>query len=250
MSPLPAPARRPRAVVSAVSGVALVAVGVLLLLRGPDEDPAGQVRAGVASPSAPAEGSSSGTTTAPDAAATVSPPAPGPRPARAEQPQAGQASTAAAAPEPPASTPTAGSLDPVPYEEVTPEPPVPLTATADFRTGLTVQVTDIESVRSVAQRPGEISAPALRLTLQAHNSSGEPISLDGMVVTLEYGADRTPAINVHEPAGAPFEGVLAPGDSVHGVYVFNVPDEARSQIRVTTSYTGEAPTLVLAGPAE
>lgn len=249
MSPLPGPARRPRAVVSAVSGVALVAVGVLLLLRGPDEDPAGQVRAGVASPSAPAEGPSAGAATVPGAAATVSPPAPGSRPARAEQPQAGQASTAAA-PEPPASTPTAGSLDPVPYEEVIPEPPVPLTATADFRTGLTVQVTDIESVRSVAQRPGEISAPALRLTLQARNSSAEPISLDGMVVTLEYGADRTPAINVHEPAGAPFEGVLAPGDSVQGVYVFNVPDEARSQIRVTTSYTGEAPTLVLAGPAE
>jgi len=149
----------------------------------------------------------------------------------------------------PTGTWTPGSLDPVPTTEVTPEPPIALTATARFGTGVSVQITDIEAVRSQAHRPGEISRPALRLTLRVLNASDRPISLDGMVVALDHGADRTPAMSVAEPGGAPFAGALAAGSSARGVYVFNVPEADRDRIRVTTSYTGEAPTLVLAGSA-
>lgn len=148
---------------------------------------------------------------------------------------------------PSATAEPSGSLEPVPYAEVTPRPAVPLSATADFGTGLTVEITRVEAVRSKAERPGEISAPAVRLTMRAHNDSKQPITVEGMVVTLEYGADRTPAVNVHEPGGDPFAGVVAPGATARGVYVFNVPARARDRIRVVTSYTGAAPTLVLAG---
>ncbi|MCD4527479.1 hypothetical protein [Nocardioides sp. cx-173] len=143
--------------------------------------------------------------------------------------------------------PSSGSLDPVPYEEVTPEPALPLSATADFGTGLTLAVLESEAVRSKASGPGEISAPALRLTMRLRNASGEPIDIEGMVVSLEYGTARTPAVDVHQPGGAPFGGVLAPGATTRGVYVFNVPVSERDQVRVTTSYTGTAPTVVLAG---
>jgi hypothetical protein len=148
---------------------------------------------------------------------------------------------------PPDADPSSGSLDPVPYEEVTPQPAVALSAIADFGTGLTVAIVEVEAVRSEARSPGEISAPAVRLTMRARNASGRPIDVEGMVVTLEYGADRTPAVDIHEPGGAPFAGVLAPGASTRGVYVFNVPAGDRDLVRVTTSYTGAAPTLVLAG---
>jgi hypothetical protein len=165
--------------------------------------------------------------------------------------------TAAAtqAPATPTGAPTAtggastGSLTPVPYHAVTPQPAIPLRATADFGTGLRLQVTGIDSVRSRAQRPGEISAPAIRITLQARNDSARPISLAGMVLTVDYGAHRTPAIEVAQPGGSPFEGVLPAGRTARGVYVFNVPLADRDRIRVTTSYTGSAPTLVLAGSA-
>ncbi|MCD4535479.1 hypothetical protein LRP67_15420 [Nocardioides sp. cx-169] len=147
----------------------------------------------------------------------------------------------------PDTDPSSGSLDPVPYEEVTPQPAVPLSATADFGTGLTLAVLESEAVRSEASGPGEISAPALRLTMRLRNASSEPIDIEGMVVTLEYGSARTPAVDVRQPGGAPFGGVLAPGATARGVYVFNVPASERKQVRVVTSYTGAAPTVVLTG---
>ena len=140
-------------------------------------------------------------------------------------------------------------LEPVPYEEVTPKPAIPLSATADFGTGLTLKVTDVEPVRSVARRPGEISAPAVRISMQARNGSSKPISLDGMAVSVDYGSHRTPAIEVAEPGGDPFQGTLAAGHSRRGVYIFNVPITGRDGIHVTTSYTAAAPTLVFTGSA-
>ena len=215
--------------VLAVALTALVAVTAWLLVRPGDSRPAG-------------DGGP------PDARGSVAPATP------SRSATAGPAQAPAPTGDAPAGSPTAastaaspGSLQTVPYAEVTPRPAIPLSATADFGTGLTVAISQIESVRSKAERPGEISAPAVRLTLRAHNASGRPITIEGMVVTLEYGRKRTPAISVHEPGGVPFAGVLAPGSSARGVYVFNVPHDARDQIRVITSYTGAAPTLVLAG---
>lgn len=210
----------------ALAVVVLVAAVCWWLVEQTDSRPEGQP---APSPSA--------TTTGPTA-----PPSASPTPPTAAPPSPdGEAQSSASA------TPSPGSLAPVPYAEVTPQPAIPLTATADFGTGLTVEISKVEPVRSTATRPGEISAPALRLTLRAHNGSARAIAVEQMVVTLEYGRERTPAVNVQEPGGKPFAGVLAPGASQRGVYVFNVPDPARDEIRVTTSYTGSAPTLVLAG---
>ncbi len=149
--------------------------------------------------------------------------------------------------DPAASPPSPGSLDPVPYQEVTPEAAGALTAVADFGTGLSVRATRFEAVRSDASRPGEISAPAVRVTLRAENDSARAIRVATMIVTADHGPDRTPAIAVAKPGGEPFAGELAPGASARGVYLFNVPEEDRGRVRLTLSYTTEAPTLVLAG---
>lgn len=145
--------------------------------------------------------------------------------------------------------PTPGSLDPVPVEEVSTAPPVALTETGDFGTGVTLRIIDVSAVEGVARGPGQVSGPALLLTLEAHNDSARAVSLEGMVVALDYGEAHTPAMPLSEPKGDPFGGELAPGATAEAAYVFAVPEESRDRIRVTTSYTGSAPTVVFRGSA-
>jgi hypothetical protein len=104
-------------------------------------------------------------------------------------------------------------------------------------------------VEGVARGPGQISGPALRLELRAHNGGTDPVSLEGMVVALAYGAEEMPATTLTEPGGAPFEGELAPGADAVATYVFGVPVGERERITVSASYTGSAPTIPFEGDA-
>lgn len=211
-------ASSPRAVV--LVGVLLIAVVVVVLVAtsGPSEDP----------PEQPA--------LAPSTAASGSP-------------------TASEAPDPhpssgPTEVPEPGSLETVKVEEVSLAPPVGLDETGDFGTGLTLRVTDIEAVEGVARGPGEVSGPALRLTMEARNASRAPVSLEGMVVDLTYGAADTPAMPLTEPGARPFEGEVPARAERVAVYVFAVPEGSRDRVRVRTSYTGSAPTVVFRGSAD
>lgn len=149
----------------------------------------------------------------------------------------------------PTETPSPGSLDVVPMEEVTPEPAIPLTATADFGTGLTLEIVRIESVKGVAKGVGEVAGPALRLTLRMANASDTPVSLEGAVVEVASGADRAPASTLSGPGVRPFGGEVPAHGSVTAAYVFGVPEEARDRLQVTVSYTAAAPVVVFAGAA-
>ena len=149
----------------------------------------------------------------------------------------------------PDEVPPPGSLETVDVREVSVARPVALDGTGDFGTGVTLRITAIEAVAGVGQGPGEVSGPALRLTLEAHNDSAEPVSLEGMVVDLVYGPAETPAMSLSEPGGAPFEGELAPGAAADATYVFGVPEKDRGRIRVSASYTGSAPTVPFQGDA-
>jgi hypothetical protein len=127
-------------------------------------------------------------------------------------------------------------------------PAVPINQTADFGTGLTLRVTDIEAVNGQAKSPGEIAGPALRLTLKATNDTKKAISLGTTVVEVSYGADKTPGVQLMNPGGKPFAGAVKPGGSATGTYVFTVPVDQRKQIQVTMSYAASKPTVVLEGP--
>ena len=160
------------------------------------------------------------------------------------------ASTPDAAPSSgPTGTPSPGSLDVVPVEEVSTAPAVPLTATADFGTGMKLRVEKIESVEGVARGTGEIAGPALRLTLRVSNDSNSAVSLESAVVDVTTGADRTPAPTLTGPGGKPFEGEVRAGGSMTAVYVFAVPEVARDHLQVAVSYASGAPVVLLAGAA-
>jgi hypothetical protein len=143
-------------------------------------------------------------------------------------------------------TPGSGATEPT--HTVRTKRPVPLDATADFGTGLTVRITKITPVTGKATAPGEVDGPALRLDLLARNTGKRTISLDGSVVFVSYGPDRTPATELSSGEQR-FSGSVAPGATQRATYVFTVPKDQRDDVRVEVSYTGRAPTVALQGPA-
>ncbi|WP_345215730.1 hypothetical protein [Georgenia halophila] len=150
-------------------------------------------------------------------------------------------------PAPDAGTPgTIGEGKTEAVEPVSVKDPVALDATGDFGTGLTVELAAIEQVQGVARAPGEIAGPALAVTVEATNGSDEATSLDGVVVSLSYGENRTPASGFSK-GSSPLRGILAAGSSVRGTYVIAVPEGQREDVRVEISYTGSAPTVAFAG---
>jgi len=150
-------------------------------------------------------------------------------------------------PSPTLGTPsTVGSGQTVPVGEVRTLKPVPLQSTGDFGTGLTVRLAGIHAVKGVANAPGEIAGPALEVTVVADNGATGRISLDGVVVFLSYGTDRTPA-SEFDTMGEPLRRGLAAGSTRTGTYVFAVPSDQRGDVRVEVSYTGKAPTVAFEG---
>jgi hypothetical protein len=170
-----------------------------------------------------------------------------PSPSSSDSSSSGPSSGTPAVPSPSLGTPsTVGSGQAVPVGEVRTLKPVPLKSTGDFGTGLTVRLTHLHSVKGVANAPGEISGPALKVIVVADNGATDQISLDGVVVFLSYGADRTPA-SEFDTMGAPLRGGLAAGTTRTGTYVFAVPSDQRGDVRVEVSYTGKAPTVAFEG---
>ncbi|WP_134741395.1 hypothetical protein [Nocardioides sp. 503] len=171
----------------------------------------------------------------------------GRRPPNAAAPAAPTSPPGSAPSSGPTEVPAPGSLDEVPVEEVTPEPAVPLTATARLGHGVALRIVDVEDVQGVARGVGEIAGPALRVTVELANRSEEEVPVDSAVVDLLAGPDRTPAATLTGPGGRPFEGSVPAGGTATGVYVFGVQDEGGTRVRVSVSYRGGAPVAVFAG---
>jgi len=142
-----------------------------------------------------------------------------------------------------------GTGEVVPVEPVRTKAPVPLEGVGRFGTGLTVRLSDVSAVQAEARAPGEIAGPGLRVSVEASNEGRRAVSLDGVVVFVSYGADRTPASQVGSSSD-PVRGRLAPGRSRSGSYVYTVPADERDDVRVEVSYTGSAPTVAFSGSTD
>lgn len=210
-------------------GVVLVVMAVVLVLvltgdRGGDGEAA----------AAPAATSSAG---------PVPSVSPGPTPSQSPTASAGGTATstpAATPPEPAAPGPATGipaMLDPVALDEPAVAPD-----------GVTVTLPAIAAIDAVGTGPGNVSGPALAITVRVTNGTAEPISLDGLQVNVAYSEQETAASPVNDPAVAPAQGVLAAGASAEGRYVFSVPAGERELVTVTVGYAAAAPLLVFQGP--
>jgi hypothetical protein len=120
-------------------------------------------------------------------------------------------------------------------------------ATGD--TGVTARLTAINAIQGTGSGPGNVNGPALRITVSLTNGASQALSLDGVQVTMTYGAEQTPASPLNDPSQAKFGGVLEPGASAVGRYVFSVPEDARDVVTVTVGYAAGAPFLVFTGSA-
>lgn len=142
-----------------------------------------------------------------------------------------------------------GNGDTVPVQTVATLPPVAIDEPADAGTGMTFQLDRLEAVQGEATGPGEVAGPAVRVTVTATNGSKQPVLIDGTVVDLVYGAERTSAAPLSGPGAVRFEGSIAPGESATAVYVFDVPIDQRAEVSVIVSYLASVSPVVFTGPA-
>ncbi|ADG73798.1 conserved hypothetical protein [Cellulomonas flavigena DSM 20109] len=125
-------------------------------------------------------------------------------------------------------------------------PPVDIADEADFGTGVTAEITQVEAIEGEGRGLGERSGPALVFELEVTNGSSGPVDMGTVTVNL---ADATgaPAAPLSGPPAAPFSRSVEPGGTAVGTYVFLVPPAARDQVTLEVAYTTEAPVVVFAG---
>lgn len=154
------------------------------------------------------------------------------------------------APEPTVTVPTQVTESPTETEPTEPprdlEPEEAMTETREFEAGASVRVTGFEAVTSQAAGPGEVSGPAIRVSVEL-TAGEEPIDLAGVLVNAYYGADLTPADLVARPGGQPFEGTIAAREATEGVYVFNVPVAERGDVTIEFIHPADTEPLTWRG---
>jgi hypothetical protein len=215
--PAPAAPSSRRRLLLALAAVALVAlVAVFVLVRG-DDGPGG---------SAAATESSTPST-----------------PATPTEPSLGADEPGAQA------VPPAEDAQPVVDELPPRRAAVPLDSPAAAGDGVTAAVASVEAIDGVGQGRGNVSGPALRVTVTITNGTDEDLDLGGVAVDLTHGTDAVPASPLDDPSQAPFSGSLEPGETAEGVYVFNVPPDDRGTVTVSVGHRAGAPFMVFTGSA-
>jgi hypothetical protein len=167
---------------------------------------------------------------------------------------ASSAAPASAAPTSIALAPAADTLQPSGETTAADEPPaslspVALDESAAVGDGMTAEVVSLEAIDATGVGPGNISGPALRVTVALTNGTAAPVSLGGVDVELASGPDLAPAPSVNDASASPFTGSVAAGNTATGVYVFSIAVGDRSDVTVSVGYQAGAPILVFTGDA-
>lgn len=125
--------------------------------------------------------------------------------------------------------------------------PVSLEQQAKVTNLISAEITSLDPIAKVqAKLPGEISGPAVALSLLIKNGSDAPISLDNVVinVTDSHGGPRD---QISTSPAKPLTGRLDAGKSAEGVYVFTVPVKRRDPITVSVTLSAAEPVVLFEG---
>jgi Telomeric repeat-binding factor 2. len=119
----------------------------------------------------------------------------------------------------------------------------------DGSAGVTVTIPGIRSTTAQATGPGEVSGPALVVTVSVENTMSEPVDLSLVAVNMTDSAGNPGEGMIGEPAQW-LEGTLEPGGSTEGIYVFAIDRDARAPITVTVSLGASIVTAQFVGDAD
>lgn len=104
--------------------------------------------------------------------------------------------------------------------------------TAQPAKDVSLAITKVEAITGKGRIPGEISGPALRVSLTATNDTARRIAVNTTVANLYYGADSRPASPLVQSGAKPFPAAIKPGQQATGVFVFTVPKSDRAKLRI------------------
>lgn len=163
-------------------------------------------------------------------------------------------------PNPVVSLPASASASPLPARDASKEAklakvdqalaePVSLNETATVTDGITAEISSPEAVRGEALGIGEISGPSIRFTLTVHNGTKEPITTGSAVVTVRAGENDVPASSVSGPGVVLLPDTIAAGKSGMATYVYLVPVDQRSRVRINFNYDVDYPIAAFEGSA-
>lgn len=113
---------------------------------------------------------------------------------------------------------------------------------------IAVRLKSIKSTKVTGHGPGEISGPALVVTVVVKNGTKSRVSVDSAIVTLIDSKGNVGTPMTESPA-RPFTGSVAAGKSATGVYVFQVGTKVRNPIHVSVTYSTEHITALFVGNA-
>lgn len=211
---------RPRRIIVAVAASALVVVAAIWYLVLNGVIPADFGRTESITPSA-----STGSEPEPAPSRTSAPAVPGPF----------------ASPTVAASRATSPQVIPAELEPVAPS------AAVEAPDGMRLALTSIENVDGKAVQPGEVSGPAIRVTITITNNTTSTLNSDLVVVNAYTGKDRRPAGALIRPGGLAFSGPVAAGETTYGIYLFGIPQADRDDVTITVDYRAGSATVVFHG---
>jgi len=126
-------------------------------------------------------------------------------------------------------------------------PSVPLTEQVAPVPGLVFTIGAVRPVDVIDPAQGDVVAPALRLSLTLRNDTNATVSLESAAVSLYAGTQHLPTTALPESRGKTLPTWVAAGATVTGLYLFAVPAEDRSSVKVVVDYAVGAPRVVFAG---
>ena len=220
-------------VLMSVGVVVVLVVAVLLVRAARGSDPVAattpSAAASASTATSPAPTGSGGASSSSEPTTSTSPPATSARPSP---------TTTGAAPS------TAA-----PSTDVHTKAPVPIDKPDTVEQGLVARVSRLEAVQAKATGPGEVSGPAVRVTIALSNRSGKAVDLSNTVVNFTYGTAETPASPISGNKSRALPNRLADGHDASGRFVFEVPRSGRDQVTITVDYSVKTPVVAFRGKA-
>ena len=117
---------------------------------------------------------------------------------------------------------------------------------ASFGDEITATRVSSKQTEATGSGVGEVSGPAVAVTIKVTNRSSKSLNLATVVVNAYYGKKSTPASPVESAKGQePFTGILRAGKSATATYVFSVPKGSSDDLLVTLSKGTDASVVVL-----